>query len=169
VYLTTGIPPFLRPVRGLVAAVAVLALAASALSIGVAFGLAAVVRALLRLAENPGADVAPVPLLVVTVACALGRAACLWARDQMAMATAARVKRSVRDRVMAELYELGPGYAGQGGRGGLQITAVDGVEHLQGYVTPYRRGHVLWLQYRKQFSFLIVTGAQAGRGGRRGG
>lgn len=136
-YLNPVILPFLRPVRGRVAAVALIALVASGLSIGVAFGLASVTGALFRLGADPAAA-ERLPLLIgVTAACAVGRGVCLWLRDQLSMATAARVKRTVRGALMAKVFELGPGHAAQGGRGRLQTTIVDGVEHLQGYIGYY--------------------------------
>ena len=134
-YLNASVTPFLRPVRGRVVLIVAISLLASGLSIAVAFGLAGVVGALLRLDSEPGAARA-LPLLVAgTAASAIARAACLWWRDQCAMRTAVDVKRIVRSRTMDKLYDLGPGAAG--GRGALQATVVDGVEHLQGYVGFY--------------------------------
>jgi ATP-binding cassette subfamily B protein len=112
-----------------------MAVLASGFSIGVAFGLTAVTGALLR--WDQAAPPALGGALLATVGCAVGRGLCLWARDQLAMTAAARVKASVRARVMDKLYELGPGYSWPGGRGGVQPTVVDGVEHLQGYVGFY--------------------------------
>ncbi|MDT0331212.1 ABC transporter ATP-binding protein/permease [Nocardiopsis lambiniae] len=134
-YLNSGIRPFLLPVRGRVAATTLSAVAAAAFSIGVAFGLADVTGALLRWEEGGASAVAAA--LAATTACAVGRGLCLWLRDQLAMSTAARVKRAVRARVMGRIYELGPGHTWSGGRGGVQSTAVDGVEHLQGYIGFY--------------------------------
>lgn len=146
-YLSSAIRPFVRPVRGWVAATTVLAVLASACSIGVAFGLTAVTGALLRWNEAapplPGGSVGGSAgdelgsALLATVGWAVGRGLCLWVRDQLAMTAAARVKATVRTRVMDKLYELGPGYSWPGGRGGVQPTVVDGVEHLQGYVGFY--------------------------------
>ena len=137
VYLNAAILPFLRPVRAWVALVALVALASSALSVGVAFGLAAIVGVLLRLPADPAAASELPWAIGMAAACAIGRGLCLWVRDQLAMATAARVKRAVRSTLMRKVFDLGPGHADTGGRGGLQTTAVDGVEHLQGYIGFY--------------------------------
>ncbi|MFY7066172.1 ATP-binding cassette domain-containing protein [Nocardiopsis changdeensis] len=134
-YLNRGIRPFLAPVRGGVAATAAAAVAAAGFSVGVAFGLASVTGALLRWGDGGAPAVAGA--LAATAACAAGRGVCLWVRDQLATATAARVKRAVRARVMDRIYELGPGHTWPRGRGGVQPTAVDGVEHLQGYIGFY--------------------------------
>lgn len=137
VYLNAAVLPFLRSVHAWVALVALVALASSALSIGVAFGLASTVGVLLRLPSDPAAaSELPLPVAVIA-ACALGRGLCLWVRDQLAMSTAARVKRSVRAHLMQKVFDLGPGSADTGGRGGVQTTAVDSVEHLQGYIGFY--------------------------------
>ncbi|MFD3685149.1 ABC transporter ATP-binding protein/permease [Nocardiopsis sp. NPDC058631] len=134
-YLSGATGPFLVPVRGWVVATTLAAVLAAAFSVGTAFGLAAATGALLRWEDGGQTELARA--LLATAVCAVGRGVCLWIRDQLAMAAAARVKRSVRARVMDKLYQLGPGYTWQGGRRGAQTTVVDGVEHLQGYVGFY--------------------------------
>ena len=136
-YLNRAIWPFVLSVRGWVVGTAFASLAASGLSVSVAFSLAAAVTALLSsFTSDTGLEDAG-QILLVTGALALARAVCLWLRDQAAITTATRLKRSVRTRLMDKLYELGPGYLWPRGRGGIQATIVDGVENLQGYVGFY--------------------------------
>lgn len=136
-HVGAAILPYLRPVRGWFTLTAASALVASALSVATAFSLSAAVSAMLELGDRPSGSEDAGLLLAVTVLLATARAVCLWGRDQFAMATAARVKRSVRTALSAKLYELGPGHPWKGGRGGIQTTVVDGAEHLQAYVGFY--------------------------------
>ncbi len=72
-------------------------------------------------------------LLLLSVA----RALALWAREVAAQRVSGRVKRALRDRLMAHLFALGPTYARGERSGELSNTVVEGVEALDAYFSQY--------------------------------
>jgi thiol reductant ABC exporter CydD subunit len=73
----------------------------------------------------------------------LTRAALLCASEQVAERAADTVERSLRDRVVAKLFTLGPAYARGERAGALVHTAAGATEELCEYVTGYRRSRLL--------------------------
>jgi thiol reductant ABC exporter CydD subunit len=73
----------------------------------------------------------------------LTRAALLAASEHVAERAADTVERSLRDRVVAKLFALGPVYARGERAGALVHTAVGAAEELGEYVTGYRRSRLL--------------------------
>ena len=71
------------------------------------------------------------------------RAALLWASEVVAQRSADDLERSLRDRVMAKLFALGPVHARGERAGELVHTAIGAVESLGEYVTGYRRARLL--------------------------
>ena len=88
---------------------------------------------------------APASLLGLFAALAavwLVRSALVGLRDVLAARAAARVKREVRTRLLARLFDLGPVYVA-GERGGeLTELALEGVEKLEGFVGRFVPGSV---------------------------
>lgn len=132
---------FVRAVRGRLAVVVLLGLAASAAAVAAAFALAeAVTRVLAAVTDGAGADAvatAAAGPLVLAAALTVARAALLWWRDQRSVAAAVAVKHRLRARLARHLFDLGPAHAWQLRGGGAQAAMVDGVEHLQAYVGFY--------------------------------
>lgn len=77
-----------------------------------------------------------VPLAVVAVML-VTRAALLWAGELVVVTTGRAVKDSLRRRLYARLFELGPGYTAANRTGATQATVVDGVEKIDVYVSRF--------------------------------
>lgn len=75
-------------------------------------------------------------LLLLLGAVAL-RSGLLWLREIAAQHGAVRVKSELRERLIAHLMQLGPGYTRGERTGELVTTAVEGVERLDAYVGRY--------------------------------
>lgn len=75
-------------------------------------------------------------LLLLLGAVAL-RSGLLWLREIVAQRGAVRVKSELRERLMAHLMRLGPGYTRDERTGELVTTTVEGVERLDAYVGRY--------------------------------
>ncbi len=65
------------------------------------------------------------------------RSLALWAREVAAQRVSGRVKKDLRDRLMAHLFTLGPSYARGERSGELANTVVEGVEALDAYFSQY--------------------------------
>lgn len=77
-----------------------------------------------------------VPLVVVS-GMLVTRAALIWARELVIVATGRAMKDSLRRRLYAKLFELGPGYTAANRTGATQATVVDGVEKIDVYVSRF--------------------------------
>ncbi|MET8863788.1 ABC transporter ATP-binding protein [Nonomuraea sp. NPDC004580] len=77
-----------------------------------------------------------VPLAVVG-SMLVTRAVLLWARELVTVTTGRAVKDSLRRRLYAKLFELGPGYTAANRTGATQATVVDGVEKIDVYVSRF--------------------------------
>jgi ABC-type multidrug transport system fused ATPase/permease subunit len=75
--------------------------------------------------------------LAVVAALLLTRAALMWARELVIVITGRAVKDSLRRRLYAKLFELGPGYTAANRTGATQATVVDGVEKLDVYFSRF--------------------------------
>jgi ATP-binding cassette subfamily C protein CydCD len=91
-----------------------------------------------------GQGLAPVaPWLWGILVSVILRAGCLWAGDVLAQDSANQAKSSLRQKLLAHLYLLGPAYI-QGERSGeLVNTAVEGIETLDDYITQYLTARTL--------------------------
>jgi ATP-binding cassette, subfamily C, bacterial CydD len=109
--------------------------AASAAAVGAGFALVETIR---RIFADGSAGISEVygPLAVAALMTVL-RLVLLWARDQCATWTAARVKLRVRAQLIDRLFDLGPGHLVRRRVGDVQATVVDGVEAIQAYVGFY--------------------------------
>jgi len=65
------------------------------------------------------------------------RSLALWTREVSAQRVSGRVKKELRDRLMAHLFALGPTYARGERSGELSNTVVEGVEALDAYFSQY--------------------------------
>jgi ATP-binding cassette subfamily C protein CydD len=91
-----------------------------------------------------GATLAAVALPLAAMAgLALARSTLLWAAEVAAQRSADGIERSLRERVVAKLFALGPAYARGERAGELVHTAVGTAEELCEYVTGYRRARLL--------------------------
>jgi ATP-binding cassette, subfamily C, bacterial CydD len=77
------------------------------------------------------------PRLVAIVVVVALTATVTWLREMSGVATAAAVKRVIRQRAYDHLLALGPGYTQTTRTGALQSTLVDGVEALDAYMGSY--------------------------------
>src|SRR5919107_3006506 len=77
------------------------------------------------------------PLLFFLLGAVALRSGLLWLRELVAQRGAVRAKSELRERLMAHLMRLGPGYTGGERTGELVATAVEGVERLDAYVGRY--------------------------------
>lgn len=111
---------------------AVVTLLASFASIGSAVALARAFASILT-----GATWFPVAPLATAVALLLLRAGLLWLRDLSALHTGTIVADRIRTELLQKIVELGPGYQWPGGRSEAHLAAVDGCEHLKGYIGKY--------------------------------
>jgi ATP-binding cassette subfamily C protein CydD len=78
--------------------------------------------------------VSVIPLLAGIVALVMVRSVLLARRDVLALNTSAVVKKALRQRLVAKLFELGPGWLQRTRTGTVQSTLVDGVEAVDPYV-----------------------------------
>ncbi len=107
---------------------------AGLLLVAQAYGLS---RAISRVFMS-GQDLAGVaPLLAALAIIAVGRALALGGSELAAHALANRVKRALRERLLAHLAALGPAYARGERSGELANTAVEGIEALHAYLGEY--------------------------------
>ncbi|MDP8950765.1 MAG: thiol reductant ABC exporter subunit CydD [Actinomycetota bacterium] len=77
------------------------------------------------------------PLLFFLLGAVALRSGLLWLREIAAQRGAVRAKSELRERLMAHLMRLGPGYAKGERTGELVTTAVEGVERLDAYISRY--------------------------------
>ena len=77
------------------------------------------------------------PALAALLAVYAGRFAASWLSEQMAFAAAADVKRTLRERLLRRLGELGPAWQRTQQSGDLVTSIVDGVDALDGYYARY--------------------------------
>lgn len=111
---------------------AVITLLASGASIGAAFALAAAFTRILT--GDGGFPVAP---LTTAVGVLLLRALLLYLRDISSLAAGTHIARTVRMQLLRHIAALGPGHRWDGGRAKAHLAAVDGCEHLRGYIGNY--------------------------------
>lgn len=71
------------------------------------------------------------------------RAGLLWSSEVVAQRSADELERSLRERVVAKLFALGPAFARGERAGELVHTAIGAAESLGEYVTGYRRARLL--------------------------
>jgi ATP-binding cassette subfamily C protein CydD len=125
--------------RGLHAAVALSALAACAW-----FACALLLAGIVGRVFLHGAALGTVAVpLAAIAALVVARAALLWASETVAERSADDVERSLRERVVAGLFALGPAHVRGERAGELVHTAVGAAEALGEYVTGYRRARLL--------------------------
>ncbi|MQA01671.1 MAG: thiol reductant ABC exporter subunit CydD [Streptosporangiales bacterium] len=85
-----------------------------------------------------GADLGDVRGSLIALALAvLARAALSWLQDVTAHAAAARVKSTLRRRLVAHVLELGPGWLTGQRSGGLATLVGRGIDGLDGYLARY--------------------------------
>jgi ATP-binding cassette subfamily C protein CydD len=77
------------------------------------------------------------PLLFFLLGAVALRSGLLWLRELVAQRGAVRAKSVLRERLMAHLMRLGPGYMRGERTGELVATAVEGVERLDAYISRY--------------------------------
>jgi ATP-binding cassette subfamily C protein CydD len=123
------------------------------LSLGIAFGFAAaavvlgqawltsVVVAGIFLGGESMATVAT-PLLAIAVLAIL-RAAFLLAADGFAQDASARIKRTLRYDLTAQLFALGPAWTGRERSGELSSVLTDGLSSIDAYVTSFQPARAL--------------------------
>lgn len=107
---------------------------AGGLFVAQAILISGVVNRVFRLGQTL-ADV--LPLLGVMLALLLVRAGLIWAQEVLAQRSASRVKGSLRSRLVAHLYALGPAYTRRERSGELVNSAVEGIETLDSYITQF--------------------------------
>lgn len=76
-------------------------------------------------------------LLSLSLVVVVGRALTVWAGEVVGHEAAARTKLLLRDRLMAHLFALGPGYTRRQRTGELVTTVIDGIENLEDYIRLY--------------------------------
>lgn len=77
------------------------------------------------------------PALAGLLGVFLGRAGLSWAQEAAGAAAAAQIKNELRERLMAQLFRLGPAYVQGEQSGELTATAVQGVEALDAYYSQF--------------------------------
>lgn len=77
------------------------------------------------------------PPLLLLLGTVVLRSGLLWLREVVAGRGAVRAKSELRERLMAHIIQLGPGYTRGERTGELVATAVEGVERLDAYVGRY--------------------------------
>lgn len=80
---------------------------------------------------------AAAPLMLAILALVIVRAALQWFEGVGAKMMAVAIKERLRTRLYAHLLDLGVGYLVRERTGAVQATLVDGVQHLEGYLTRY--------------------------------
>nr|WP_246221493.1 ABC transporter ATP-binding protein [Phytoactinopolyspora mesophila] len=130
-------------------------IAASGAAVAAGFALVDVVR---RIFADGSSGVSGVygPLALAAIMTVL-RLVLLWARDQCATWTAARVKVRVRARLVERVFDLGPGHLVRRRVGDVQATLVDGVEAIQAYVGFYLPQAVIALVVPGALVAFLVT------------
>lgn len=123
-----------RPVRDTLAGAVGLSVAGGLLVLLQAYLLAGVADAVI-FGQAPLHAVSPA--LTGLLAVYVGRFAALWTAEQMAFAAAAEVKRSLRERLLKRLDELGPAWQRMQQSGDLVTSVVEGVDALDGYFARY--------------------------------
>lgn len=78
-----------------------------------------------------------VPLIGLAVALVPLRAALLWLRELVTVATGTVVTRRLRRRLYAHLFVLGPAHTANARTGTVQATVVDGVEKIEVYFSRF--------------------------------
>ena len=107
---------------------------AGALFVVQAILLSGVVNRVFRLNQTLG-DV--LPLLGLMLALLVLRSGLIWAQELLAQRSASRIKGSLRQRLTAHLYALGPTFTRSERSGDLVNAVVEGVETLDEYVTQF--------------------------------
>ena len=107
---------------------------AGALFVVQAILLSGVVNRVFRLNQTLG-DV--LPLLGLMLALLVLRSGLIWAQEVLAQRSASRIKGSLRQRLTAHLYALGPTFTRSERSGDLVNAVVEGVETLDEYVTQF--------------------------------
>ncbi len=130
--LDPRIAPHTVGVTGRLVQVSAVTLAATGASVGAAFLLADTTSRLLT--EDPRGPWTP---LAWAVALLVVRAVLLWLRDVLALRTGTAVARQIRRRLYDHILRLGPGHQWPGGAARAHVVAVDGCEHIRGYVGSY--------------------------------
>lgn len=80
---------------------------------------------------------AAAPPMFAILAPVIVRAALQWSESVGAKMMAVAIKERLRTRLYAHLLDLGVGYLARERTGAVQATLVDGVQHLEGYLTRY--------------------------------
>ncbi len=78
-----------------------------------------------------------VPLLLWLLGSIIVHAGLVWVREITAQQSAVRVKSTLRARIFAHLFALGPAYSKGERTGELLATAGEGIERLDAYVSRY--------------------------------
>ena len=107
---------------------------AGALVVAQAILLSSTVHRVFRLGETLAGVL---PLLGVLAGLALLRAGLIWTQEALAQRSASRIKLSLRRRLLARIYALGPAFTRGERSGELVNTAVEGIETLDPYVTQF--------------------------------
>jgi ATP-binding cassette subfamily C protein CydD len=110
------------------------------------------------------------PLLLLLLGAILVRAGLVWVREVTAQEAAIRIKSTLRKRLFAHLLQLGPAYCKGESTGELVMTASEGIERLDAYISRYLpqvalcilvplliAGYVLLLDWTSAV-LLLVTG-----------
>ncbi|UFU06461.1 ABC transporter ATP-binding protein/permease [Ruania halotolerans] len=130
--IDANIAPYARQAWPRLAGTAAITLLASGASIGAAFAMAAAFTHILTTGGT-----LPIGALTAAVALLLLRALLLWSRDLSALHTGTVIARTIRERLLRHIVALGPGHRWPGGRASAHLAAVDGCEHLKGYLGNY--------------------------------
>lgn len=130
--IDADVAPYVRQAWPKLGRTAVVTLLASGASIGAAFALAEAFTRILT-----GREVLPLVPLALAVGMLLLRAVLLWLRDLSALHTGTAIARAIRTRLLQHIVALGPGHQWPGGRAKAHLVAVDGCEHLKGYLGSY--------------------------------
>jgi len=116
---------------------------AGAVGFSVAGGLLVLLQAYLLAGIADAVIFARAPLLAISpaltglLAVYAARFAATYAAEQMAFAAAADVKRTLRERLLKRLEELGPAWQRTQRSGDLVTSIVDGIDTLDGYFARY--------------------------------
>lgn len=124
-----------RPARGYFLAAVLVGFLAAACLIAFLVLLASVVSQIF-IDRRTLSDVSS--LLMLMLALLILRAGFLWFREVLSQRASGLVKRGVRTRYIRRLFLLGPVYARKQRAGELIMTAVTGVEALDGLITGYQ-------------------------------
>ncbi len=122
-----------RATRGFLVATVTLGAAGAVLVVAQATLLAGGIAAV---AGGARADALRGPLIALAAVVA-GRALLAWAQEAAATRTAATVKRQLRERLLAKVVRLGPGWLTTQRSGELTTLATRGLDALDGYFARY--------------------------------